>query len=67
VLLPRPADAPRARVGDAEMSLKRGAVGGKRGACGGMHHAAALDNDGIVGDAENFFGVLLDQDRRRRL
>ena len=29
-----------------------------------MHHGAALDDDGVVGDAENFLGVLLDQNGR---
>src|ERR1700722_12120360 len=66
-LLLRPPDPPRAVIGDAEMRLQRRVVGGQRRAVGGMDHAAALENNGVIGDAENFFGVLLDQDRRHAL
>jgi hypothetical protein len=63
-LLPGSRAAARALVGDAEMSFKRGPVPGERGAVGGMDHGAAFDDNGAIGNAENFLGVLLDQDRR---
>ena len=43
ILLPRPPDAARAVIGDAEMGFERRAVGGERRAVGGVDHAAALD------------------------
>src|SRR5262249_29736171 len=58
---PHPRTAARPGIGDAEMALQRGAVGGKRGAGGGMHDGAAFQDNGAIGDAEDFFGVLLDQ------
>jgi hypothetical protein len=44
------------------MCLQRGLVGGKRRAVGSMNDAATIEDDGVVGDAKNFVGVLLDQD-----
>src|SRR5215471_1995261 len=57
-LLTRAAAAARTLIGDAEMSLQRGAVGGERGAVGGMNDSTAFDDDGAVGDAENLLGIL---------
>src|SRR5215472_165509 len=63
-LAPRPAAAAWAVIGDAEMGFECKAVAGERGAVGDMNHRTAFDDDGAIGDAENFLGVLLDQDRR---
>jgi len=44
------------------MCLQRGAVGGKRRAVGSMNDAATIEDNGVVVDAKNLVGVLLDQD-----
>src|SRR5208282_6879918 len=67
ISLPRPPHAAGAGVGDAETSLQHGAVGDQRRAVGGVDHAAALDDERVVGDAEDFLGVLLDEDGRHAL
>ena len=59
-----PAETARSGVGDAEMSLQGGAIIQQRGAVGGVDHGAALEDDRVVGDTQNLFRVLLDQDRR---
>src|SRR5262249_17778472 len=66
-LLTRAAAAARTLIGDAEMSLQRGAVGGERGAVGSMNDSAAFDDDGAVGDAEHLLSILFDQNRRHAL
>src|SRR5262249_27199051 len=63
-LAPRRAAGAGAVIGDAEMGFERGAIGGERGAVRGMNHRTAFDDDGAIGDAEDFLGVLLHQDRR---
>src|SRR5262247_3548165 len=53
--------------GDAEIMLEGGAIALERRAVGLVHHHAALENDGAVGDAENFLRVLLDHNGGRAL
>src|SRR5262245_49238300 len=65
----RPSMAPGATSGtlgggNAEMLLEGGAIVLEGGAVGLVHHHAACEDDGAVGDAENFLGILLDHDRR---
>src|SRR5262245_5641900 len=50
--------------GYAEILLQGGAIGLQRGAVALVHDAAALEDHGAVGDAENLLGILLDHDRR---
>src|SRR5271154_1708153 len=52
----RPSHASRAGIGHAQMGIERGTIGDQRCAVGGMDHAAALENDGGVGDTENLLG-----------
>jgi len=54
-------------IADTITVLRRGAVVGERRAVGGMNYGAAFDDDGAIGDAEDFLGVLLDQYSRHAL
>src|SRR5215470_11529575 len=57
---PLPA-SPRARIGDAEIGLKRCPVGLEGCTRPLMHNRAALENDSVIGDAEDLLCVLLYQ------
>ncbi len=62
--MPHLVAAPCAGGGDAEVALEHGTVGDELGAGAFVDDAAALEDRGLVGDAQHLLGVLLHQDRR---